>query len=122
LESVITAESLAAVHEISQTLPPYSPESRDKYVAVARTIGSLTFFDKRPKRTPALTDCLRGFLHQVLEKRLPQHMRSTVVSALRGVGDQDSINRLESLPPMTGSMKGLEGRVIDDIRKRLRKK
>jgi hypothetical protein len=62
---------------------------------------------------------LRGFLHAVLEHELSESQRATAVCALRGVGDESSVERISALPVFDGPWSGLESTVTRAIRRRL---
>src|SRR5947207_1975199 len=76
---------------------------------------------KKPPPVPATTQSqLRTFLHAVVRQKLSEKERGTVVCALRGVGNDESIELISNLPKFGGSWKGLELSAGKAIRKRLR--
>jgi hypothetical protein len=117
IESVTLPESTQALDQILRKLPPYSMDTREDFVRVAQVISTTP---PRLVQSVELSESFRAFLHHLLEKRLPQHMRASVISALREVGSEESINLIQSLRPIKGPFEGIEARVISYIRSRLR--
>lgn len=117
LGNVTLPESTQALDQILRELPPYSMDRREDFVRVAQAISTTP---PRLLQNAELTESFRAFLHHLLDRRLPQHMRASVISALREVGSEESINRIQSLRPINGPLQGIEERVINYIHSRLR--
>ena len=63
---------------------------------------------------------VRGFLHRLLGVDLTAAQRSTVICALRGVGDEESIRLIESSPSLDYPWHGTKETACKAIRTRLR--
>jgi len=58
----------------------------------------------------------RNFLHEILDETQDDITRANVYCALRGVGNDDSIYKITTFPPLGGAWEGLEKIVIKAIK------
>jgi hypothetical protein len=119
LEALKTSQSVDALSQMALTLAPTSPENIDAAVTVASSLNLILSFKKAPEIDRHAEDDVRSFLHQCLNHELTAPQRATIVCALRGVGNQESIDRINELPAFAYPYDGLERSVARSIRKRM---
>jgi hypothetical protein len=122
LEEMKTAESVSALLAIGGPVLA-SPETNVRLAArLAEGMNQLLSFKEAPAVGGAVEQQVRGFLHLLLGLELTAVQKASVVCALRGVGDEDSLSLVAGLPPFGGSWVGLEQVAIRKIKRRLRQR
>jgi hypothetical protein len=119
LEELKSAAAVGAMAELARGLVKRLPERLGDGVRLASAINLALSFKKPPAMDPVTCGELRSFLHRLLSNELPQEARASVVCALRGVGDEESIRIIDGLPKFHGPWAGLEAIASKAIRKRL---
>ena len=112
---------MLAVEELAGELAEGLPARLEDALRVAEAINLMLSFRKRAPAYPATVANLRGFLHVLLGHCRNQAQRATVVCALRGVGDEESIRIIGDMRRFTGPWAGIEAAACKAIRQRLRK-
>jgi hypothetical protein len=122
LEELKSTASILAVAELCSDVANELPISIEDAVKLARAINFTLSFKNPPKIYAHTIIQLRNFLHALLSQNLNQATRATIVCALRGVGDEESIRLINELPKFSEPWLGLELLACKAIRKRLKNK
>jgi hypothetical protein len=118
LSELKSAPAAAALAELSREVAAALPRRLAEAKTLADAISVTMSFDGAPALDRPTAATIRSFLHRLLSQDLNVPWRLTAVYALRGVGDEDSIRLISSMPPAPeGSRDALK--VIKIIRKRL---
>ena len=122
LEVLKSTESAIALKELSSDVVRALPDRLIDAIQISDGIN-LTFSFKNAPDISKDTECeLRTFLHRILKQDLRSHDRARVVCALRGVGNEESIQIISGLEQFDGAWSGLQAIACDAIRKRLKKR
>lgn len=113
LEAVMTL-SLAAFHEPAT--------NRSLSLQAAGTFNFLLSFPPIIPVTPEECETIRTFLHRLLPLTSSSVERASVLGALRGVGNEESVRLIAAGTPLTYPWEGVESTVNRVIRKRLKSK
>jgi hypothetical protein len=122
LEEVKTAESVSAMLEVGSAEVELPVSDVPRAVRIADGLNLLLSFKGAPAVSPTVELQVRDFLHRLLDTELTEAQRASVVCALRGVGDQESVDRIAALPPFKGSWAGVEQTSTKQILQRLRQR
>ncbi len=121
LEELKTAASVSAILAIGGPVLE-RPLANVKLAArLANAFNLLLSFKDAPLIAPAVERKVRELLHRLLAAELSEVQRASVVCALRGVGDAESVALVASLPPFQRSWAGLEQSAVRQIKQRLRR-
>jgi hypothetical protein len=121
LEELKTAASVSAILDVGGPVIEQPRADVKLAVRLADGFNFLLSFKGVPAITPAVEQKVRGFLHRLLAAELSEVQRASVVCALRGVGDAESVALVASLPPFQSSWAGLEQSAVRQIKQRLRR-
>lgn len=117
LEEVKTPESVSALLALARTAE--RPEAATR---LADAFNQLLSFKDGVALGSTVEREVREFLHPLLGTGLTENQRASVVCALRGVGDGESVALIAELPPFKGSYAGLEKAATRQIQQRLRRR
>lgn len=120
LGEVKSAECVLALAELSEDVDGVSPERLKDGLKLADAINLTLSFKNPPPIYPETAEQLRTFLHTLLGQDLSESERVRVVCALRGVGNEESIRLIGTVPKFIGTWTGLDSLACKAIRKRLR--
>ena len=113
-----SSESVTAILRIGKGLgAEASSKSRNQ---VASAINSILSFSDRPNIDETEAAEARNLLHSYFHADLDEPMQATIYCALRGVGNQASIDLISSQKKLGGAWSGTETAVIKSIKKRMR--
>lgn len=113
-----TPESISAVLQIGKRLgKEASLKSKND---IASSINSILSFDDKPNVAATELAEARELLHSYFIPDLDQPMQATIYCALRGVGNQESIDLISSQKKLIGAWIGTETAVIKAIKKSMR--
>jgi hypothetical protein len=122
--SILSELKSAAVLALAELAAKVERELRWRIldaVTLAEAINLAMSFKGTPAIYERTATELREFLHALLRQELNHIQRATAVCALRGVGDESSVELIRAMPPFAGPWSGLESTAIKAIRKRLRR-
>ncbi len=122
LEEVNTAESVSAILEVGDAVVESPASDVARAARLADGLNLLLSFKGAPAVSATVEWQVRDFLHRLLNTGLTEAQRTSVVCALRGVGDQESVDRIAELPPFRGSWAGVEQMTVKQVRLRLRRR
>lgn len=120
LEHIKTPESVQTLLEIGRTIGAHPTRDLPRAVELASGFNFLLSFKGSPAIAPPVERRVRDFLHRLLAQKLNEAQRATVVCALRGVGDTESLHLIAALPKFTGCWAKLELTAARQIRQRLK--
>jgi hypothetical protein len=120
LEVTKSPVSLVVLTELSSIISKKLSSRKADAVKLAEAINHVLSFKKPPPVYPGTATSLRRFLHALVRQKLTQPERATVVCALRGVGDEESIQIIRELPKFDGPWAGIEINACQTIRKRMK--
>ena len=121
LEELRTQESASALLAVGGPVVERPATDLGLAIRLASGFNLLLSFKDRPRVRPDVEREIRGFLHRLLAAELTEAQRATVVCALRGVGDADSMALIAGMPPFGGSWAGLERAASVQIARRSRR-
>jgi hypothetical protein len=120
LEEVATVEALEALCLFYQPVM-VRPESAPGAIApLCRTINRMLCGRPGLEPPPSVGRRLRSFLHAALRLDDSPAQSALVVFALRGVGDEETLDLLAALPRFDSPFQGARGAAMRAIRRRLR--
>ena len=120
LEELRTAASASAILAIGGPTI-YQPEDALEFaIHLATAFNLVLSFKGAPRVASTVEEQIRQFLHRMLATKLSRSQCGTVVCALRGVGDRESVALIESLPPFEDAWEGVEKAAVRQIKKRMR--
>lgn len=120
LSELKTAASVRAFVELAAGIESDLGTHTEDAIKLAEAINLVLLFKGAPVVHEQTAAELRRFLHAVLRQELSEPQRATAVCALRGVGDESSIQLIDAMPGFVAPWSGLESTAIKSIRKRLR--
>ncbi len=113
-----TPESVAAILHIGKRLGRQaSLKSKNE---IASAFNSILSFGNRPVIDDNKTTEARNLLHSYFSADLDESMQATIYCAMRGVGNQDSIDLISGQKKLAGAWSGTETAVIKAIKKRMK--
>jgi hypothetical protein len=115
-----TTDAVAAMAQLTDDVAKELPERLQDGVELAASLNLTLSFKDPPEVDPRTTKRLRLFLHSLLPLKLSVPQRATVVCALRGVGDDESLRLIGDLPTFAGAWAGTSELVCRVIAKRLK--
>jgi hypothetical protein len=121
LEELMTAASVSAILAIGGPVIERPATDVNLAVRLAEGLNLLLSFKGAPAIAPGAECKVREFLHRLLAAELSEEQRASVVCALRGVGDAESVALVASLPPFRRGWAGLEQQAVRQIKQRLRR-
>lgn len=121
LEGLSTPESVAAMMEIGGELIAHPSYDRRTAVRLADAINQILSFKDAPPIDEYQRIRLRDFLHHLLSLELTIEEKTSCICALRGVGDEESLELLKSLEHMPRGWEFVVRSVFRAIRKRVSK-
>ena len=99
LTEVGTEASVVAIAEIIQSVAYQPLITMENKMMIANDITNLFLILGEPNSiSNEIRLIIRNFLHAMLSKELPASQRATFISALSGVGDQQSLELISSNP------------------------
>ncbi len=119
LEELRTPESVSALLAIGGVAIEQPTTDLTKAILLAGGINLIMSFKNPPTLNLSIVQQVREFLHKLLEINLSEEQRASVVCALRGVGDEESVTLIKLLPSFKAEWAGLEKTAIKRIRQRL---
>jgi hypothetical protein len=120
LSELKSAASVLAFAELAAGIESDLSRCIEDAIKLAEAINLALSFKGAPVVYEQTAAELRRFLHAVLQQELSEPQRATVVCALRGVGDESSVQLIGAMPGFVAPWSGLESTAIKAIRKRLR--
>lgn len=119
LEAYKTPESVYSILEIAKKLGnSASVKSKED---IANAINLLLSFKGGSIIDESKIDELRDLLHSYFNQDLEESKKVSIYCALRGVGNQSSIDLIEMQEKLSDPWRGLESQVIKSIRNRVKK-
>jgi hypothetical protein len=119
LEELQSSGSVSAQATLADELARDLQNRREDAFRLAEAINNTLSFKDAPVVAPETMARLRSFLHRYLALDLTDVQRASVVCALRGVGNLESIKLINELPTFEDCWSGLEKVACKAIRKRL---
>jgi len=113
-----TSESVAAILRIGEGLDEEATLKSRNEIAVA--FNSILSFGDRPNIAESKAAEARNLLHSYFSSDLDEPIQATIYCALRGVGNEVSIDLISSQKKLGGAWSGTETAVIKAIKKRMR--
>lgn len=86
---------------------------------IASSLNLVCSFDGAPDLPVDVRNTARAWLHNLLDTTTSSHERAIVACALRGIGDEESIERLRQLPRFASPWEETQNLCIHAIEKRL---
>jgi hypothetical protein len=121
VEEIKTAGSVSALLAIGGPVVARPAANIRLAARLANAFNLLLSFKRVPDVGASNERRVREFLHQILRLNLTDAQRASVVCALRGVGDAQSVALIAGMPPFKGSWAGLKQSAVRQIKKRLRR-
>jgi hypothetical protein len=119
LQEVKSSAAALALAELAFDIEGSLSKRAADGLKLADAINLTLSFKNSPQVYPDTAKKLRTFLHALLARSLSEPEMARVVCALRGVGNEDSIRLIGSLPKFNGAWSGLETSACKAIRNRL---
>lgn len=120
LEVVGTPEALEALCLFYQPVLVRPESAPEAITPLCRTIHRMLCGRHGLEPSPSLASRLRSFLHRVLRLATCPAQSALVVFALRGVGNEETLELLATLPRLESPFQGARGTALRAIRRRLR--
>ena len=121
LEHLKTSQSIDALIEIGGSAMRSPGEDLSLSLLITDAFNLILSFDKAPEIDSKVATTIRQFLHKMLRLDLVEHQRVSVVCALRGVGDEESLLLIQELAELEYPYTGTKASAIHQIRKRLQR-
>jgi hypothetical protein len=122
LRELKTVESISALIEIAGKVIERPAANRELASRIASVFNFILSFDGAPAISRKVETHIRQFLHRLLAEPLNDAEKASVVCALRGVGDEESIELIRALPPFREAWSGTEKVACKQIKSRIRKR
>jgi hypothetical protein len=119
LEELATRDSVDALVKIGGRVLRSPEEDLSLSLLVTNALNMVLSFDKAPGINAETTSTIRQFLHEMLRLDLDEDQRASVVCALRGVGNEESVLLIQQLPAFKDPYAGTKASAVRAIRKRL---
>jgi hypothetical protein len=116
-----SSASVLALAELATGVESHLQTGIEDAIKLAEAINVILSFKGSPVMYEQTAAELRRFLHALLQRELSESQRATAVCALRGVGDESSIELIRAMPIFAAPWSGLESTAIKAIGKRLRR-
>ena len=117
LQLIKTSRLVESVHALIQLSRKI--DSLQVHCRIASALNMLLSFKSAPLISGALAGSVRDFLHGLLEVDQADTQRAAAIYALRGVGDLDSIERINRLPGLGDPWRDAPRSAVGAIRRRL---
>jgi hypothetical protein len=121
VEAIKTKESIAFILEICGEYLTNPAQSEELALRVAAAFNMLLSFKQSAPVTAAQAKDIQNFLFALYPHAKSEANRSTVLLALRGIGDEDAIRFTESAQNFNAPWENTKRSVLLAIRKRLKK-
>jgi hypothetical protein len=122
LEEIKTPESVSALLALGGQVIDRPEMDVRLATRLANGFNLLLSFKDSPVIDADVERRVREFLHRLLALGLTEAQRASVVCALRGIGDAESVALVGQLPPFRGSWAGLGQAAVRQIKQRLRRR
>ena len=120
LQEYKTSESVNTLVQISDLYLSDSKSHKDTIIKIVSGLNLLLSFKGSPEIESSISFKARELVHKTLTLCEAQADYATAICALRGVGNDESIKLLSSIPKLEGSWAGTESIVKKAISKRLK--
>jgi hypothetical protein len=118
LIEIRSSEAVEALLQLFHQTVQAPGSNLERSLEVASAVNLLLSFKNPPSISGEQETRLRGFLHQLLGQHLTEAQRATVICALRGVGNSETLDLLRSMADFNYSYAGLKASAIRAVRKR----
>ena len=120
LQEYKTRESVISLIRIAEYYLDDPSTKNDALIKIASGINLLLSFKDAPEIESSISDRARKVIHKCLSYCKTSAEFATVIYALRGVGDNESIELISNIPKLQDEWLGTENVVKKAIRKRIK--
>lgn len=121
LEQLKTPQSIDTLIEIGGSAMRSPGEDLSLSLLITDAFNLILSFHKAPEIDSEVASKIRQFLHKMLRLDLVEDQRASVVCALRGVGDEESLVLMQELAELEYPYRGTKTSAIRMIQKRLQR-